>query len=262
LLNPRIDYLANDKDCIELLHAKDKPESSVNWLSIFAILVVVVTFCCLIKLGFWQLERAEHKLKVKQQRVAQQHVVLTSLPTTNIDNRWNQRLIKVSGRLLHQYTWLLDNQVHNGIVGYQVLVPLFLEDEERLGVVNLGWVPAPLERKFLPLLERWPGAHAVIGRVHFPSKNPYALASVASNDWPKRIAQIDLTEMAKEIQQPMFDLVIRLEPSSEIGYDKSWRWSNNMTVDKHRGYAFQWFALAVTLLLLSSYFGFRLIKGV
>ena len=48
------------------------------------------------------------------------------------------------------YVWLLDNQIVNGEVGCDVLIPVRAEGGSSLLLVNLGWVPAPSDRSQLP----------------------------------------------------------------------------------------------------------------
>lgn len=254
--------MANDKNCINVLHAKERRASSIKWLAAFSSLGVCAVFILLIKLGFWQLERAQEKLKLKQLHAQNQQVTLSSFPKGDIDERFNQQHIAVSGDLLHQYTWLVDNQVKNGKVGYEVLVALALPNEQRLAIVNLGWVAAPATRDQLPRLKEWAGTRDFTGQLHVPVANPYTIASVDTNDWPKRIAQVDISMAQQHSSLKLFGAVLRLSQGSAVGYDKTWRWSNKMTVDKHNGYAFQWFALAATLLILSTYFGYQRIKEV
>jgi len=224
--------------------------------------MVSLMFVGLIKLGFWQLERAETKLNIAQQLILNQPLKLQQLPQDNIDNQLNKRDISVSGRLLHRYTWLLDNQVKNGKVGYQVVVAAAIESEPRLALINLGWIAAPVERTTLPTLKQWSGIVQLDGKLHVPTENPYTLASPETLEWPKRIAEIDFSLLEQHTEREIVHAVIRIDQASELGYDKQWRWSNRMTVDKHKGYAFQWFALAFTLLVLTVYFGFRLTREV
>lgn len=248
--------MANDKNSSWLLHAKDGKASSPNWLSTFSLLAVALVFSILVKLGFWQLERAEDKSILRQQLATNQQIKLTEFPIGNIGEIANQQRISVSGRLLHQYTWLLDNQVKEGRVGYEVLVALALTNKEKLAIVNLGWIVAPQVRSQLPLLTKWPATQLFSGQLHVPVSNPYTLASVETNDWPKRIADIDFSMLEKHIGHEVYGAVLRLNQDNPIGYNKTWQWSNKMSADKHRAYAFQWFALAFTLFVLSAYFAF------
>ena len=245
----------------------DKKNLPSKFLVISSLLGVVVVAAILIKLAFWQLERAATKLQYQQQLSVRKSTQWLELPTVTVDKSFNNQGIKVSGRLLHQFTWLLDNQVENGRVGYQVLVPLQLANDNRVIIANLGWVKGALDRTILPTLKMWIGEQQVSGFLHLPNKNPYQLTAAPTAQWPKVIGEIDFSRFGQQLQQAgiglaVYPAILRVASNSVIGYQKSWRWSNKMSVEKHQGYAFQWFALAFTLVLLTAYFSIRLHKEV
>jgi len=217
----------------------------------------------LIKLGLWQLDRAEQKRQYLDQVSAR-----IALPHQNIQLLFDQAKtakslsqlpVKATGYLLHQYTFLIDNVTYMGRVGYQVIVPLLIDDfSHQLVLVNLGWVVSTGFREQLPSLQSWTGKLALTGNLHQPKNNPYAFDAVNNDNWPQVIGQIKPDEMAKSLQlkidkAQVFPAILRLDPSSELGYQKKWLWLN-MSVEKHLGYAMQWFALAVTLVVLSGLF--------
>jgi len=218
----------------------------------------------LLRLGFWQLDRAQQKLQQQQLVNQRQENLWLDLPQEQVTHAINQQRVQLNGRLLHQTTWLLDNKVYQGQVGYEVLVPLLIENSNRLVIVNLGWVKASLDRNILPPLQEWTRVQTFSGLLHVASANPYRLSAPATQDWPKRIGDIDLVMMEQqlgfELSNGVYGAILRLDPTINIGYQKQWRWGNNMTVAKHQGYAFQWFALALTLALLTLYFSMRLHK--
>ena len=61
-------------------------------------------------------------------------------------------------------------------------------------------------------------------------------------------------QLAENIEQlTVFNSIVRVSPFTTVGYQKQWLWVN-MSVEKHLGYAMQWFALAFTLLILTAMF--------
>ncbi|NRA60235.1 MAG: SURF1 family protein [Psychrobium sp.] len=231
------------------------------------LLLLLSLFLILLKLGFWQLDRAQEKERYQQQLAQRMETTLSTLPELNAIEALNQQSIELSGYLLHQYTILLDNVVKRGQVGYQVLVPFRLNiNEEQLILINLGWVSAGLRRDILPSLSHWKTLQNIRGQLHIPTSNPYLLTAPVRDTWPKVVAEIDFKKIdlqfneAQAIKSSLYPAIVRLDNDSEIGYQKEWRWSNKMTIDKHIGYAVQWFALSGTLLMLSGYFIFRLRK--
>lgn len=237
--------------------------------------LITLVFAGLLKLGLWQLERADQQRQYFKQvvmRKAQPHQPIFQLiarqrPSQGSDPiappALSQLPVKAVGRLLHQFTFLLDNVTHNGRVGYQVIVPLLIDDyAQQLLLVNLGWLASTGYRDQLPALTQWPGMIEIRGNLHQPSHNPYALLWPATTTWPRVIGQLDIEEISAQLSAQMskvtvFPAVLRLDKSLELGYQKKWFWVN-VSVEKHIAYAMQWFALAATLAILTYLFYRRL----
>ncbi|NRA53289.1 MAG: SURF1 family protein [Gammaproteobacteria bacterium] len=241
---------------------------NVKAITIVSVVFIAVVAVVLIKLGLWQLDRAQQKRQYLAQVSAR--LVLPHQPVELLFEQANtpadlsQLPVIATGYLQHQYTFLLDNVTHMGRVGYQVIVPLLIvplvpgDVSRQLVLVNLGWVASTGFRDQLPPLQRWSGKLAVTGNLHQPKDNPYAFDTVSNGNWPQIIGQIKPNEMAKLLQlkidnAKVFPAILRLDPSFELGYKKKWLWIN-MSVEKHLGYAMQWFALAITLVGLSGLF--------
>ena len=92
-----------------------------NWkVTAFGLLLLPL----LLRLGFWQLDRAEQKLQLqaeinKQKNLPQLMDVSSSLKPEKIKNRD----VVLTGEFEQQRYWLLDNRVWQGKVGYEVIVP-------------------------------------------------------------------------------------------------------------------------------------------
>ncbi|MDP2561832.1 SURF1 family protein [Psychrobium sp. 1_MG-2023] len=229
------------------------------------LLVIIALLLMLVRLGLWQLERAGYKQDYLERLAQRQTVSLSTLPTSqNVE--LNKQAVNLTGTLLHDYTLLLDNVVEQGVVGYQVLVPMQLsESSQQLVLVNLGWVKANLNRDVLPQLSQWSGELQVEGYIHQPSDNPFLSVEPQLLGWPKIIGEVDFSVVetwlhAEKQQQILYPAIVRVKASQPIGYSKQWRWVNGMTVAKHHGYAVQWFALALTLFILSVHFFRRTLR--
>jgi len=234
-----------------------------------AVVFLMMMFVILIKLGFWQLERAENKVMQIEARQHSLNTLSYKLPEQAEVEQHNAQLIKLTGRLDFSKTLLLDNKVNNGVVGYEVLVPLKLHKQgqgikETSILINLGWIAGTSRRDQLPNLKTWPAMTELSGYLHIPSHNPFAntvidvKGGVHTIGYPLVIPAVDFNQFSTQLNQTFYPAVVRLKENSQWGYQKQWRWNNKMTPQKHQGYAIQWFALALTLFLLSSYFIWRL----
>ncbi|HEX7043153.1 MAG TPA: SURF1 family protein [Burkholderiales bacterium] len=213
-----------------------------------AALVLVPLFC---GLGFWQLRRAEEKQALQAEydrRAAAPPVTLHAAPVA-VDEVQYAR-VQARGVYETEYQVLWDNRIHNGVPGYHVLTPFRIENSAMRVLVNRGWVPAPPSRSELPDVAppSTPVAisgTAVVPRVDFLLGELDPLTRTPPTVWQ----QIDLERYAAQVDWPLQPIVILLDPASPGGYVREWaRLDAGIAV--HWGYAFQWFALAATAVVV------------
>lgn len=213
-------------------------------------------FCAL---GIWQLHRAEEKtaLQAEYDRRALQAPVPLGSTVLSADALQFYR-VEAKGLYESDYALLLDNRVHHGVAGYHVLTPLRIAGGETRVLVNRGWVPLGADRAQLPAIDPPRGAVTVTGvavvpRPGFTLGTPDALRPDRVTTWQ----QLDLARYAAETRFALQPIVILLDPQSPAGgFVRDWaRLDTGIAV--HQGYAFQWFALAVTVLVLLAYWSAR-----
>jgi cytochrome oxidase assembly protein ShyY1 len=71
----------------------------------------------------------------------------------------------------------------------------------------------------------------------------------SSFQWPLRVQQIELDKFSVLLDKPLLPFVLYVNETELIGYKKDWQ-AIVMPPEKHRGYAFQWFSLAIAWLVL------------
>ena len=214
-------------------------------------LFVVCLLPAVLSLGFWQLARAEQKLKLEEaylDRIGARPVA----PASTLEDF--QRL-RLSGRFEQGRDFLLDNQTEGGAVGYAVITPFMAQDGRRW-LLNRGFVAGDRSRRTLPEVPTPDGAQVVIGIV-WPElgllpqfgEDPWAAG------WPKPIQRLDVVRMAALLEGAVAR-EIRLE-AGQPGVFSAARQSLNMPAAKHTGYAVQWFGLALALAVGYVVFGFK-----
>ena len=231
-------------------------------INTMTILGLVVLFVVLIRLGFWQLNSADKKQQSIDAREHAMNTAMSKLPHAREVKKYHAQRVSLRGRFDFEQTLLLDNKILNGLVGYHVLIPFYPSTDESAEVVlvDTGWIAAGSRREILPTLISWQNIDQVSGFIYQSELNPFIhnVEQSKSISFPLVISQFDIDELATLFDVGVYPAMIRLDPVSEWGYEKQWLWQNRMTPEKHRGYAVQWFALAATLLLLSSVFIWRL----
>ena len=64
-----------------------------------------------------------------------------------------------------------------------------------------------------------------------------------------RLQRLDIEEASDVIGVDLLPFIVRLAPNSDYGYVRKWK-TNDSGEDVHLGYAYQWFAFAITLLII------------
>ena len=214
---------------------------------------VLLVLPFLLTLGFWQLDRARQKTELQQafaERFQQPPVALQDLDVADPANRY--RRVSVSGHYDSQHQFLLDNQIRDSQAGYHVLTPL----HPRVGaaiLINRGWLPLGASRQTLPDIPIREEKVAVTGWLGQPA-NPglwWGEATGSSSTWPRLLLYVAYQELSELLGYPLQSAVILLDPEAPAGYVRDWQPRfGGTSPERHRGYAVQWFALAVALIIL------------
>lgn len=226
-------------------------------LTLLAILVLGL----LLSLGFWQLERAQQKqdmLDLQAERIKLDPVDIESIPMP--DDKLRYLPVTLSGRLDSEQQILIDNQIKQGRAGYFVLTPVKLNNNKAV-LLNRGWVPLGIDRNTLPDVKITVTEVSAMGRLdHFPSVGiELEGADVLSVGWPAVTQTIDLNKVADRLGYRVMPYQVLLNNDQPNGYERNWV-VLQMGPEKHHGYAFQWFALAFTWVVI--YFLLTIKKGV
>lgn len=201
----------------------------------------------LIGLGFWQLDRAEQKTQRLQQWQAAPEQRF--LPAGKFVDGLKLRL---SGVFDPQRVFLLDNRTRAGRAGYEVLGVFRPLGDVQPVLVNLGWVVANPDRRILPQVAMPQGHIELSGRLVQRQSVVVLDGDGWELGWPKRIQRIDPGRMGTQ-QTPLFNGVLRLSEPLLAQVQPGWP-VVTMTPDKHRGYALQWFGLALVLSIGSGWY--------
>jgi surfeit locus 1 family protein len=221
------------------------------WLIMLAALVVAgSTF----SLGQWQLRRAAQKDALQSAIGAQDNLpLLDNRGLTAEKNPANvlHRQVLLKGTWRAEHTVYLDNRPMSGKTGFFVVTPLALEGSEKVILVQRGWVPRDFtDRTRLAPVTTPSGPVTVRGRIAPPPSKLYAFKGVESG----RIRQnLDIAAFSAQTGLPLLDVsLLQLDAASE-GLLREWA-APNLGVDKHYGYAFQWFGLCGLVLILFTWF--------
>ncbi|QSX78999.1 SURF1 family protein [Agrilutibacter solisilvae] len=239
-------------------------------------------------LGRWQLHRALEKqamldaaARVLARRDARPLWDAAADARQAHDYTWAEG----DGAFVEGQRWLLDNQIRGGVAGLRIYGVFFAhlppEPTTHPGVppppprstavlVDLGWVALPPDRRLDPqrishLLGRVRRGGPIEVTRHVrgllappPSSGLRMGPPYAELGHYKLMTRVDLMAMAKELGVPLAPRVLRLDPALPLGYERDLALlANTLPPEKHRGYAVQWFALALAVLITATVLTFR-----
>lgn len=222
---------------------------------LIATVLTVLAIAILVKLGFWQLDRANEKEQLFADYESRQTspINLNAFETPlNAISRYAE--VSVEGRFLDDFL-LLDNQIQDGQAGYQVIGLLdaeFAVGKNGIVMVNMGWVPWGQDRQQLPQLSLPQGNVTIGGLFYQPQLSQIWGAGetyVEADRWPVRVTQLDADAISSATQLPIQPYVVLLSETADFGWPRQWQ-PQVMTPTKHRAYAMQWFSLALACLLV------------
>lgn len=221
---------------------KQRPFHHRRWIVLIFTLGVSA---CLCKLALWQWQRAAEK----EAWLAHTAAVQLANPLTLAELDWHapERLdgmpLRGTVQWVPPYVWLLDNQMVEREVGYDVLIPVRADAYSPLLLVDLGWLPAPVGRQQLPqpvipttielegLLRTKPGG-MLLGQ------------NIEAGPYPNRLQSIRVDTLSQIMSLPLADAVFYQKHSPYIYHYQQ----NVMPPEKHRAYALQWLGLALVVL--------------
>ncbi len=219
-------------------------------------LIALALLPLLLWLGQWQYGKGELKAASYALYDAQPSAVLRASP--DLDATKNRfRTVSAQGRFLAGQQFLIDNMVFKGRSGFFVITPFQLNDSESTVLVNRGWVLQDPARQVLPAVDVDSAPVTITGRVgNLPVGGLKLKVAEAENDsWPSVRQFPDIEELQVALGNDTLNWVLLLESPASATLPHDWK-PGGMPPERHYGYAFQWFALAVCLIVLMTFLNF------
>lgn len=218
-------------------------------------LAAIAVFLLFIRLGYWQLQRAGEKQEMEHRYQVQMSAEPVNLgQAVRLRHDQEQMLWRrciLAGSYDPRMSYLLDNQVMRGVVGYQVFSRFILEDGASV-LVDRGWIASPGLRSEAPEIDTETGVVVLSGVAKPVPVSGIRLADdiiEPLGDNLVRVQRIDLAQIATQINVTLLPYTVRLDPAAAGVL--TWNGSEpGFRRERHLGYAFQWFALAATLLVI------------
>ena len=224
-----------------------RPTGFALALTLFGIAVFMV-------LGLWQLDRAAQKERLLAAfRGASETAPADFNSVHDTTDLQHYPHVRVVGYFLADRGYLLDEQMHDGRLGVHAIGVVAVVGEDRLLLVDRGWIAWNHAPGTTPALPRLPESEMALTGIYAPFPGGglrvggNALLSQAT--WPKLTLYLDAEPIAADLGKPLLPRMLLLDAAPDSGFARAWT-PNVMPPERHRAYAFQWFAFVVVALAI------------
>tara|TARA_B100000035_G_scaffold210907_1_gene180544 strand:+ start:13929 stop:14666 length:738 start_codon:yes stop_codon:yes gene_type:complete len=215
----------------------------------------LIVFSILVKLGFWQLERADQKKNLNESYKLRQAEDVVHLNThNNISDKelllW--RRVSLNGSFYKEKNLIVDNQIFRHEAGFNVLTPFKIDGTGMTILINRGWHKNLINREQVPVINNVDDIYQIKGyavKIPVPGINLGGNNIEIINSSLARFQRINIDEINDFYQANFLPYMIYLEPLIDDEYTSNFKLPVPDS-EKNYGYAFQWFAFAITLLII------------
>jgi len=207
-------------------------------------------------LGRWQLQRAAQKEAFEAAVTQQAGLPVLDGASLAADGVATEALlhrrVRLRGHWVPGRTVYLDNRQMFGRPGFFVLTPLQVSPGLAV-LVQRGWIPRNFEdRSRLEPVQTPAGEVDIAGRIAAAPSRLYDFAAVDEGHSPIR-QNLDLPAFRRETGLPLAAMTVVQTGAASEGLQRDWP-AVTSGVERHYGYAFQWFGLCALIVILYAWF--------
>jgi surfeit locus 1 family protein len=222
--------------------------------STFAWTLLAFGIAAFVVLGFWQLDRAAQKEQLLSAFAAGANgpaIEFARVRDTLDAQRYPH--VRVRGQFLTDREYLRDEQLHEGKLGVHAIAVFAVAGEDRLLLVDRGWLAWNHAPGTTPVLPPLPDGEVELTGIYapFPSSGLRVGGDAlkTQSTWPKLTLRIDAAEISADLDKTLLPRMLLLDAEANSGFVREWT-PNVMPPVRHRAYAFQWFTFALVAIVV------------
>ncbi|HIG88618.1 MAG TPA: SURF1 family protein, partial [Candidatus Thioglobus sp.] len=167
-----------------------------------------------------------------------------------LDKEHYQVLLKGSYDTHKQFIY--DNQIVNATAGYYVLTPFLLNSSDSAILVNRGFVPWYNNRDKLADIKVSSVETTIKVKLIKPIQRIELKTHKLDKKFPIIIQSLNLKKLSELSTYQIIPMIAQLDVEQKNGFFRKWKPFYG-SVDKHLGYATQWFLMALVLSIIAIY---------
>ncbi|HUJ87747.1 MAG TPA: SURF1 family protein [Burkholderiales bacterium] len=212
-----------------------------------------------IALGNWQTHRAQDKRALAARVDAALAGPPLSLPAHQVEAAdFALRRVLARGEFVPAQTVFLDNKIHQGRVGYEVVTPLRLAGGTLHVLVDRGWTPAGPRRDILPQIPTPVGEQRIEGLAL--TRLPRAFEPFKRIPRGRVWQNLRLADFSQASGLALLPLVIEQRSATPDGLLRDWPRPDS-GAERNESYALQWYLFALLALVLFVVHSYRAGRG-
>ena len=209
----------------------------------------------LLYLGYWQISRGFEKKAIWEAYSINKTLppILEKELTLYKKEDLFYRSIVIQGSYIND-SFLLDNRVYRSKKGYEIFTP-FKSEDQAVYLVNRGWTNNYSDHPF----KAPEGRHLIEGIISPFNKYGLNLSKVETEkSFPVVVQELTHSSASKLLGNNLSieKIVIQLSAASKGSFEPIWG-PTELKAPRHWGYAAQWLGLALVLVILYFYYGYK-----
>jgi len=221
----------------------------------FIATVLLVALGC--SLSYWQTQRAVQKEAIEAKLKARENLPAIDFPSSVDIRQMEYTRVILKGEFVKNWPIYLDNRPMNGVAGLYVMMPFKLQGTSRYVLVARGWIPRnPQERMAIQHIETPAGTNQIEGILKAHSGHILQLGKSEPLQPGALVQNMDVSAFEEASKLPVYPFIVEQTSDTKDGLLRAWPRAS-IGSERHRGYAFQWLALAAMALLFFLVTGFR-----
>ncbi|MGH6611182.1 MAG: SURF1 family protein [Burkholderiaceae bacterium] len=228
---------------------------------LIALVAAAIGIFVTISLGNWQTRRGDMKLALQAQAdEAERAAAVTVEPSrASIESIAVQlpRKVRLTGVFDPAGSVYLDNRTLDGVAGFYVITPLVIGEGPPMVLIDRGWMARDMtNRSVVAVPPPSTGRVSIEGLAVARPSMLLELGDARERRVPGFWHNLDYSAYEQVTGRPVGRFVVRQSSDASDGLRREWP-RPATGVEKHRGYAIQWYSLAALIALLTAWFGWK-----
>src|SRR5580765_802583 len=229
----------------------------VRWVPLAATLIVAVIG---VSLGQWQSRRGDQKRAIQSRMSERWGAPVIDLVGAAVQldiEQGEYRHVRVKGEFVSSWTSYLDNRPYRGVPGFHVLTPFKIAGLDEAVLVKRGWTPRDIDdRTRISVLPPPVGEVEIEGVLRRDAGHLLQLGTAPAPRAGAIMQNLDIPAYAAASGLKLAPFLIEQGGAMQDGLVRDWP-APSLGIERHRGYAVQWYALAMMAIIFFVVTGVR-----